>query len=159
MLTHDELRFLPQIDAFNRCITGVFLATGDIVVSDGPLSSGVPNYQEFWYAMTGQAAEGQGADGNGDFLRVGAAGGPYTVESGQTNYYGNLDTGVATLAAPPLATRPAYPNVLPPLQRRVPCCTQPVPNVNGPASIGPADGSRPNGPPPPPPNDPSESSP
>ena len=153
-LTHAERQFLPAIDAFNRCITRVFIPTGNLVVKDGQLSSGVPNYQEFWYAMTGQAAESQGADGNGNLLRIGAAGGPYTVESGQTNYFGNIDTGLAQMAAPPLATRPAYPNRVPPLQRAVPCFTQPVPNVNGPASIGPADGSRPNAPRPPLPADP-----
>jgi ABC-type transporter Mla subunit MlaD len=153
-LTHDELQFLPAIDSFNRCITDVFLPTGNVVVNDGPLSSGVPNYQEFWYAMTGQAAEGQGADGNGNFLRIGAAGGPHTVESGQTNYMGANDTGFAQLPAAPLPTRPAYPNRVPPLNRTVPCFTQGVPNVNGPASIGPADGSRPNAPRPPLPNDP-----
>jgi ABC-type transporter Mla subunit MlaD len=153
-LTHQELQFLPQIDAFNRCITNVFLPTGNLVVDDGSNSTGVPNYREFWYAMTGQAAEAQGADGNGNLLRIGAAGGPYTVETGQTNYYGKIDTGFAQMAAPPLATRPAYPNRVPPLQRTVPCFTQPIPNVNGPGSIGPADGSRPDAPRPPLPNDP-----
>lgn len=153
-LTNNELRFLPAINAFNRCMTGVFIPTGYLVVNDGSLSSGVPNYQEFWYAMTGQAAEAQGADGNGNFLRIGATGGPSIVESGQTNYFGNIDTGFAQMAAAPLGTRPAYPNTVPPLQRAVPCFTQPIPNVNGPASTGPADGSRPNAPPPPLPKDP-----
>jgi ABC-type transporter Mla subunit MlaD len=153
-LTHHELQFLPAIDAFDRCITNVFIPTGNLVVGDGSNSAGVPNYQEFWYAITGQAAEAQGADGNGNLLRIGASGGPYTVESGQTNYYGNIDTGFAQMAAPPLATRPEYPNRVPPLQRAVPCYTQPIPNVTGPGSIGPADGSRPNAPRPPLPNDP-----
>jgi phospholipid/cholesterol/gamma-HCH transport system substrate-binding protein len=153
-LTHNTLQFLPQIDLFDRCITNVFLPTGNIVVNDGPLSAGVPNYQEFWYAMAGQAAEGQGADGNGNFLRIGGTGGPYPVESGQTNYYGDIDTGFAEMAAPPLRTRPAFPNKVPPLQRSAPCFKQPVPDVNGPASTGPRDGSHPNAARPPLPNDP-----
>lgn len=153
-LTHDELQFLPAIDAFDRCMTNVFIPTGNIVVNDGSLSSGVPNYQEFWHAMTGQAAEGQNADGNGNLLRIGAAGGPHTVESGQTNYNGQNDTGFAQMAAQPLRTRPAYPNSVPPVQRTVPCYTQPVPNVNGPSSTGPADGSRPDASRPKLPNDP-----
>lgn len=153
-LTHAELRFLPAIDAFDRCITGVFLPTGNTIVNDGALSSGVPNYQEFWYAMTGQAAEGQGADGNGNFLRIGATGGPYTVRSGPTNYYGNNDTAFAQMAAPPLRTRPAYPNRVPPLRRTIPCWTQPIPSVNGAASTGPADGARAGAASPPLPNDP-----
>jgi phospholipid/cholesterol/gamma-HCH transport system substrate-binding protein len=153
-LTGATRRFLPRIDAFDRCITGVFLPTGNIVVGDGPLSTGVPNYREFWYAMAGQAAEAQGQDGNGNFLRIGAAGGPYTIETGQTNYYGASGTKFAQADLPPLRTRPAYPNRVPALSRRVPCDTQPVPNVNGPASTGPADGARPDASPPPLPNDP-----
>ena len=140
-------------------MTGVFLPTGNLVVNDGALSSGVANYQEFWYSMVAQSAEAQGADGNGNFLRIGAAGGPYTVESGQTNYFGNDDTAFAQMAAPPLDTRPAYPNQVPRLQRSAPCFTQPIPNINGPASIGPADGSRPKAPRPPLPHDPAESGP
>jgi phospholipid/cholesterol/gamma-HCH transport system substrate-binding protein len=153
-LTHRTQSFLPKIDAFDRCITGVFLPTGNLLVNDGPSSSGVPNYREFWYAIAGQAAEGQGADGNGNVLRIGATGGPYTVETGQTNYAGNLHTGFAQAVLPPLRTRPAFPNSVPPLRRDVPCFTQPVPDVNGPGSTGPADGSRPNAAPPPLPNDP-----
>jgi phospholipid/cholesterol/gamma-HCH transport system substrate-binding protein len=153
-LTHSERQFLPQIDAFDRCMTKVFLPTGNIVVNDGPLSSGVPNYQEFWYTMVGQSAEGQTSDGNGNLLRVGTPGGAVQVESGQTNYYGNEDTGFAMAPFPPLRTRPAYPNSVPPLRRDVPCYTQPIPDVNGPASIGPPDGANADGAPPPVPNDP-----
>lgn len=153
-LTHNQRQFMPAIDAFNQCMTKVFIPTGNLVVKDGPLSSGVPNYREFFYAMVGQAAEGQGSDGNGDFLRINASGGPFSVESGQTNYNGNTDTGFAQMAARPLRTRPFYPNSVPPLQRKVACDTQPVPNINGPASTGPADGSRPNAPRPPVPHDP-----
>jgi virulence factor Mce-like protein len=155
-LAHDTRRFLPRIDAFNRCITRVFLPTGNVVVNDGALSAVVPNYQEFWYAMAGQAAEGQPADGNGNYLRINASGGPFTVESGKTNFGGEADVGLAQMPARPLRTRPAYPNSVPPLTRKVPCYTQPVPNVNGPASFGPADGSHPKAPAPPLPNDPSE---
>ncbi len=156
-LTHDERTFLPAIDQFNRCMTKVFIPTGKIVVKDGSLSSGEPNYREFWYAMVAQAAEGQGSDGNGDFLRINASGGPFLVESGQTNYAGENDTGFAQMAAKPLRTRPDFPNSVPPLQRKVPCYTQPIPDVNGPASTGAADGSRPNAPRPPLPNDPTRS--
>lgn len=63
------------------------------------------------------------------------------------------------MPAPPLRTRPAFPNQVPPLRRDVPCATQPVPNVNGPASIGPPDGSHPNGSRPALPNDPTDKTP
>lgn len=146
-------RFLPAIDEFNRCITGVFLPTGNVKVEDGAASAGVENYKEFWYAMVGQAGEGQLFDGNGPLLRLDAAGGADQIETGQTN----IGDGAlfANMTLPPLATRPAYTNELPPLRRDVPCYTQPVPDVNGPGSLGPADGSKPNAPPPPVQNDPS----
>ncbi len=44
----------------------------------------------------------------------------------------------------PQRTSPAFPNKVPPLQRKVPCYKNPVPDVNGEGSVGPADGSRPN---------------
>lgn len=145
-------KFLPEIDSFNRCVTDVLLPTGDIVVDDGPLSSSQPNYQEFWQSLVGQAAEGQGFDGNGPFLRLGATGGPNLLQTGRTNFTG--DPRYVQSDLPPLRTRPAYPNKVPPLRRDVPCATSPVPDVNGPASTGPADGSRPGAPPPPLPDDP-----
>ena len=159
MLTNDELQFLPDINAFDLCMTKVFIPTGDVVVNDGSLSSGAPNYREFFYAMTAMAGASQGEDGNGNFLRLAASGGPYTVESGQTNYFGNVDTGFASMAAKPLRTRPYYPNAVPQLQRKVACDTQPVPDVNGTDSTGAADGSDPNGAAPARPDDPSENTP
>jgi hypothetical protein len=46
------------------------------------------------------------------------------------------------VTTPPLRTRPAFPGAPPPLRRDVPCHRNPVPDVNGPSSIGPPDGSR-----------------
>jgi ABC-type transporter Mla subunit MlaD len=143
-LARSTKEFLPRIDRFNRCITDVIIPTGNIRVDDDAQSSGVENYKEFWYAMVASAAEAQGFDGNGPYLRLQAAGGPNRLQSGLTNY-GRADQGslFANTAIRPLSTRPAFPNKVPPLRRDVPCHTQPVPDVNGPASIGPADGSAP----------------
>ena len=46
---------------------------------DGKFSTGKPNYQEFWYAVTGQAGEGQNIDGNGRYIRAQAGGGANLV--------------------------------------------------------------------------------
>jgi hypothetical protein len=91
--------------------------------------------------MVGQAGEGQGFDGNGPYLRLQAGSGPKTIKTGQSNYTGKVYLGNPTL--PPLSTRPAYGNQLPPFDRSVPCASSPVPDVNGPASTGPADGAMP----------------
>jgi hypothetical protein len=122
----------------------VLLPTGDVKVDDGPFSAGVENYKEFWSAMVGQASEGQSFDGNGPMLRLQAASGAHRVETGRTNHQHERLFSNATL--PPLRTRPAYPNKVPPIRRDVACHTQDVPDVNGPASVGPADGSAPNAP-------------
>jgi virulence factor Mce-like protein len=135
-------RFLPSIDDFDRCITGVILPSGNIKVDDGDLSSGVESYKELWYAFVGQNGSGSGFDGNGTFLRLTAAPGPVRVETGQTNY--GKQSYFMTSAFPPLRTRPAFTAKLPPLRRDVKCFTQPVPDVNGAGATGPADGSRPN---------------
>jgi virulence factor Mce-like protein len=139
-------RFLPSIDDFNRCITGVILPSGNVKVQDGTHSAGVENYKELWYAMVGQAGEGAGFDGNGSFLRLAASPGDLMVQTGKTNYSGQ--SYFATASRPPQRTQPAYTNKLPPLRRDVRCFTQPVPDVNGTGSIGPADGSAPNAAPP-----------
>jgi len=140
-LARANRRWVPAIHRFNRCATEVMLPTGNVKVDDGPLSSGVENYKEFWYAMVGQAGEGQGFDGNGPQLRVNAASGDRTIATGPSNY--TALPSFANVVAPPLRTRPAFPNKVPPLRRDVPCHTQRVPDVNGPSSIGPPDGSRP----------------
>jgi phospholipid/cholesterol/gamma-HCH transport system substrate-binding protein len=142
-LTAAQREFIPVIDRFTRCMNDVFLPTGDVKVSDGPLSAGAESYKEFFYAMVGLAGQGQSFDGNGPMLRLQAAGGDKGVTTGKTNY--QQQPLFAKVALAPLRTRPAFPNKVPPLRRDVPCYTQPIPNVNGPASTGPADGSRPNG--------------
>jgi virulence factor Mce-like protein len=140
-LGHASRAFMPVVDDFNRCVLEVLLPTGDIHVDDDEFSAGVENYKEFWHAMVGQAGEGQSFDGNGPWLRVGAPGGVHTIKSGPTNYTG--DPVFGNYASPPLRTRPAFPGTAPPLRRDVACHRNPVPDVNGPASLGPADGSRP----------------
>lgn len=145
-LSDATLRFLPQIDRFNRCVNEVLIPTGNIEVRDGEFSAGVESYKELWYAMVGQAGEGQSLDGNGSFLRVNAATGATTIASGKTNYTG--DPLFANAVSRPLRTAPFFPNELPPLRRDVPCHTNPVPDVNGVSATGPADGSRPRAAPP-----------
>jgi phospholipid/cholesterol/gamma-HCH transport system substrate-binding protein len=141
-ITHGQRDWVPKADAFNRCITEVLIPTGNIKVDDGEFSANTENYKEFWYAATGQAAEGGGFDGNGPFLRVSAPGGANPITSGKTNY--QLQSLHANASQPLLRTSPAFPNQAPPLRRDVPCHENPVPDVNGPSSVGPADGSRAN---------------
>lgn len=147
-VTHTSRKLVPKADAFNRCVTEVLIPTGNIKVDDGQFSANTENYKEFWHAAVGQAGEGQGFDGNGPLLRLSAPGGSVPVTTGKSNY--QLAPLFGNLTSTPGPTRPAFPNKLPPLQRKVPCHKNPVPDVNGPASYGPAEGSAPNAAAPPP---------
>ena len=95
----------------------------------GRCPAGVPNYQEFWYAMAGQAAEGQGADGNGNFLRIGGrAAGRTRSRRARPTTTATIDTGFAQMPTCRRCARGRHiPTACPPLQRTVPCYTQPVP--------------------------------
>lgn len=146
-LAHESRQWFPAIDNFNRCALEVLIPTSKIKVDDGAFSAGVESYKEFWSSMVGQAGEGQGFDGNGSFLRAAAPGGAIPVKSGKTNEpHGSTgeEPLFANFTSPPQRTRPAFPSAgPPPLRRDRACHKNAVPDVNGPASIGPADGSRP----------------
>jgi phospholipid/cholesterol/gamma-HCH transport system substrate-binding protein len=140
--THESIPLVRQSDDFNRCITDVILPTGNIKVDDGQFSVDEENYKEFWYAVAGQAGEGGTFDGDGPQLRLSAPGGALPLTTGKTNY--QLEPLHFNGTSAPQRTSPAFPNKQPPLQRKVPCYKNPVPDVNGEGSVGPADGSRPN---------------
>jgi phospholipid/cholesterol/gamma-HCH transport system substrate-binding protein len=132
-----SLDLLPQADLAAKCATRVILPTGDIKINDGPLTTGVENYKEFWYAMVGLTGEGQNFDGNGMYVRFQPGGGSQTI-----SVAGPLgDKAFANAVATPLGTRPAYTGRKPPYRSDVPCYRNPLPNVNG-AATGPPDGSR-----------------
>ncbi|HEY6780876.1 MAG TPA: hypothetical protein VI111_07980, partial [Thermoleophilaceae bacterium] len=144
-LAHESRSFLPAIDDFNRCSLEVLIPTSKLKIDDGAFSANAEVYKEFWYSMVGQAGTGAGFDGNGSFLRLAAPGGSIPVQSGTTNI--DDEPLHANYTSAPQRTRPAFPaNSLPPLKRNVACHTNSVPDLNGPASTGPADGSRPNAP-------------
>jgi phospholipid/cholesterol/gamma-HCH transport system substrate-binding protein len=130
----DSIALLPQVDKVNRCLTNVILPTGDIKINDGQLTTGVENYKEFWYTMVSLASEGQGFDGNGNYVRFQVGGGSQTVSTGKTSAGGDALFGNAV--AKPIGTRPKYPGSRPPYKPDVECATQKIPNLNGAATGG-----------------------
>jgi virulence factor Mce-like protein len=119
-----SLALLPQLDLAGRCLSNVVLPAGNVRIQDGPLSTGVENYKEFWYSMVGLAGEGQNFDANGMYVRFQAGGGDHTVSTG------GADQQFGNAAAKPLGTRPAFPGHKPPYRSDVPCYTQKVPDIN-----------------------------
>ena len=130
----------PQADLAAKCVTRVVLPTGNIKIADGPLSTGVENYKEFWYTMVGLAGEGQNFDGNGPYVRFQPGGGDQTVSLGTAS--ANVGQLFGNAVAKPLGTRPRFPGRRPPYNPTTPCYTNRLPNLNG-AATGPADGLTP----------------
>jgi len=118
---------LPQIDGVDRCLLDVILPTGDVVIQDPPLTTGVPNYKEFFQTMVGLAGESQNFDGNGPYTRFQPGGGAYTVSTGALPGIGPL---YGNAVAPPIGTRPARPSRKPPYNRDAACHRQQPPNLN-----------------------------
>ncbi len=117
---------------------------GNAIVDDAggayPFSTGQPNYREFLYGAVNLAGESQGFDGNGPFVRFQTGGGPQLVSMPQPGasspetksmWANNIDERARH---PPAAARRRQP----PFRMDVPCYTQDVPDLNGPAgAVGP----------------------
>lgn len=130
------LGLLGQQNLLAQCATKVLLPTGNIVIEDGPRTSGAENYKEFFYATVGFNGESQAFDGNGQWLRA-TVGGSIRVETGPEAVTNQKLYGNALL--PPQGTRPAKPGRLPTQNFKAACKDQAVPDLNG-AATGPADG-------------------
>jgi len=130
--TKGQVDFLPVLDRFNRCQLNVILPTGETRIDDGPLSTGLKNYQEFFQTMVGLAGESGNFDGNGSYTRFQSAGGGYTVKTPPVGRFTEGLFGSAHL--PSLGTRPAR-GPRPAYKRDAPCYKQTPPDVNA-AKIG-----------------------
>lgn len=144
-LTTEQVPLYRQTELFNRCLTNVIFPVGNAKLQDGAATSGVENYKEFWYGLVGLTGLGQNFDGNGSYAKFVVGNSGKTIKSRPTGLLGHKTSGTLQLLArsplTPLGTRPAYPAEEPPYEPLVPCYTQSVPNLNGPLSEGPADGS------------------
>jgi len=123
---------LPQVDLVDRCMLDVILPTGDEVIQDGALTTGIPNYREFFQTLVGLAGESQNFDGNGQYTRFQPGGGDQTVSTGEIPGIGPL---FANALNAPLGTRPAHPGVRPPYERDLACHRNQRPDLHS-AAIG-----------------------
>jgi len=143
-LFSESIPLFKQTDAFSKCLTKVFYPAANAKLQDGPNTSGVEAFREFWYSTAGLASLGQSFDGNGVMGRFLVGGGGPTFRSAPVGIEGSSAKGLSLIARSPLTpegTSPAFPAEEPPYKPLVPCYTQAVPNFNGPLSHGPADGS------------------
>jgi phospholipid/cholesterol/gamma-HCH transport system substrate-binding protein len=126
-----QIGLLPVFDDFNRCQYETVLPSGETVIQDGPLTTGIPNYQEIFQTFQGLLGPGQNFNGNGIYTRFQTGGGAYRV---QTTPSGTAPARFGNAIAAPLGTRPAR-GPKPPYRPGVKCHTQPVPDLNS-AKIG-----------------------
>jgi phospholipid/cholesterol/gamma-HCH transport system substrate-binding protein len=119
--------FVSQAVELARCFTNVTIPTGDEVIKDPPLSTGLPVYQELFQGAVGLAGASGNFDGNGRYLRSAVGGGPNLVETSVVKGLGPF-FGNQILA--PIGTRPSYPGHAPPINRTVPCFRNHAPNLN-----------------------------
>jgi ABC-type transporter Mla subunit MlaD len=118
---------LSGADQLARCFSHNIVPTGNEVIQDPPVGSGLPVYQEFFQSAVGIAGAAQNFDGNGRYVRATAGGGSDQVQTSSLSTQGPL-YGNAVLA--PLGARPAWPGQAPPLRRDVACSRNPAPNLN-----------------------------
>ncbi|HUA73910.1 MAG TPA: MlaD family protein [Solirubrobacteraceae bacterium] len=144
-LTAEQQSFQVQTEAFNKCLTKVIIPAGNTRIQDGTSTSGVEDYKEFWYGLTGVSGIGQDFDGNGLMPRFLVGGGGPTIVSAPATVEGKSINGAQVLAhasLQPEGTRPAFPKTEPAYKPLVPCYKQALPEFNGPLSQGPADGTK-----------------
>ncbi|MHB2001418.1 MAG: MlaD family protein [Solirubrobacteraceae bacterium] len=136
--------FFKQTELFSKCLTKVFYPAGEVHLADGNGVSASPDYQEFFYTLTGLDGIGQNFDGNGIFPRFLTGGNGHLLVSEPTSIVGvGKSEGVKLIgnaAELPEGTAPAFPKSEPPYEPLIACDTQKLPNLNGPLSRGPADG-------------------
>ena len=128
--TDGQIDLLPQLDLFNRCQLEVVLPTQEQRIEDGPLSTGLRNYEEFFQVLVSLTGESQNFDGNGSYARVQSGGGGFSVQTPQVG----ISPLHGTASAPPLGTRPAR-GPKPPHRPNAPCHKQAVPDLSS-ARIG-----------------------
>ncbi len=139
---HKSLKLFPQAGLLGRCTSHNLVPAGNVVIDDAggaypsQFVSGQPNVREFFYAAANLAGESQGFDGNGPFVRFQAGGGPQFVRMGVRGAPVPDNFLWGNNISAPLGTRPRLPvsGKLPPFRMDVPCYTQDVPDINGPAA-------------------------
>jgi ABC-type transporter Mla subunit MlaD len=148
----DGRGLFTQIGLLSGCVSNVLIPTGDVVLNDSgtgyDFTTGVPNYKEFGYAVTGLAGESQPFDGNGPTLRFFSAGGEVPPGGPVPNlreavpgggFHQEALWGGSTI--PPIGTKPVT-SSKPPFRTDVACQSNPIPDLNGPAAAqGPTDPS------------------
>jgi virulence factor Mce-like protein len=130
-LTDRAITLLPKTDLTSKCASKVILPTGNIPIRD-EFATGVENYKEFFWGLVALAGESQNFDGNGTYVRFQTGGGSQQISLGNSST--NSGQLFGNLISAPLGNRPFDPRKRSAYRPDVPCYTQQIPDLNGPAS-------------------------
>jgi phospholipid/cholesterol/gamma-HCH transport system substrate-binding protein len=136
-LTDEAITLLPKTDLTSKCVSRVIIPAGNIPIND-EFATGAENYKEFFWGLVGLAGEGQNFDGNGMYVRFQTGGGSQQISLGNSST--NSGEQFGNLVAAPLGNRPFDPRKRSPYRPDVPCYTQELPDLTGPASAKTAGG-------------------
>ena len=138
--TNLGLSLLPEIGLTSRCASDVLIPAGNTVIDNAggayPATTGQPNIRELLYGFVNIAGESQSFDGNGQYVRFQAGGGPQTVRMPKLGGGFQNNEVFGNTISPPLGVRPGLPGAKPPYRPDVPCDQNAVPDING-AAVGP----------------------
>jgi phospholipid/cholesterol/gamma-HCH transport system substrate-binding protein len=130
-LTDRAITLLPKTDLTSKCVSKVIIPTGNIPIND-EFANGTENYKEFFWGLVGLSGEGQNFDGNGMYVRFQTGGGSQQLSLGNSS--SNSGELFGNLVAAPLGNRPFDPRKRSAYRPDVPCYTQQIPDLDGPAS-------------------------
>jgi phospholipid/cholesterol/gamma-HCH transport system substrate-binding protein len=130
-LTDRAITLLPKTDLTSKCVSKVIIPTGNIPIND-EFANGAENYKEFFWGLVGLSGEGQNFDGNGMYVRFQTGGGSQQISLGNSS--ANSGQLFGNLVAAPLGNRPFDPRKRSAYRPDVPCYTQQIPDLDGPAS-------------------------
>jgi ABC-type transporter Mla subunit MlaD len=130
-----------ETTALGKCSTKILVPTADApITADTRWSVGQPNFYEFWYGLVNLAGAGQNFDGNGPYLRLQPGGGPTLVAGANPTTRPADQVNFTTTIESPLGVQPVLPGSPPPFRMDVPCKSNLLANINGPAAApGPPD--------------------
>jgi phospholipid/cholesterol/gamma-HCH transport system substrate-binding protein len=130
-LTDQAITLLPKTDLTSKCVSRVIIPTGNVPIRD-EFATGVENYKEFFWGLVGLSGESENFDGNGTYVRFQTGGGSQQISLGDNS--SNSGQLFGNLVSAPLGNRPYDPRKRTPYRPDVPCYTQQIPDLNGPAS-------------------------
>jgi phospholipid/cholesterol/gamma-HCH transport system substrate-binding protein len=133
-------RLFPQLNQLGRCGTENLVPAADTVITADGFGTGQTNFEELFFGATQIVGAAQNFDGNGQYFRLQAGGGPVLLQNENPGGGFRETLNFANAIQAPAGVQPVLPAGTPPFRMDVKCHTNALPNFNGPAgAAGPPD--------------------